>query len=403
MEARSRSLNFFLLSCVFLFVCTEVLLSPFYPQFFKKVYGITNPDLTGFYIMTCRLVVVVFTPIWGLIANKQQNSSSLLIIGQWGTGLSCFLMATSQTFEMFVVASVLLLIFKSSYFLLYTILMQENRKTTTGTAASYHAVLQGAIVAATLLSGWVIQMENPLLVFWLIGIMECLLGLFSYFMLKKAGRNVEDAPLQENSQRSSSDMLPQIFIFGIVVLTLHLAVNMVRPFFTTYTEQMYHTDTMTSSILYLLPSLMAIVSVPMIRKYSERCGWNGYIAATIMTITGLFFQGVETGIAGLIVFRCMFGIGAAWCLAKLDVFIFKWSQNTHGDYSKISAVQNVGLLLAPVAASSIVNVRSLSDIFVYASLFVVLHLIVFLWGTFTRQRNRGKLHLHKEEKHALYK
>jgi MFS family permease len=401
METSNRSLNLFLLSCVFLFVCTEVLLSPFYPQFFKKVYGITDPDLTGFYIMTCRLVVVVFTPIWGLFANKRQNTTTLLIIGQWGTGFSCFLMAISQSFEWFVAASVLLLIFKSSYFLLYTILMQENRKTTTGAAASYHAVLQGAIVIATILSGWVIQMDHPLMIFWMVGIMECLLGLFSYFMLKNVGKSeVMDAALQESSHRS---LLPQFIIFGIVVLTLHLAVNMIRPFFTTYTEAVYNTDTITSGLLYLIPSLMAIVSLPFIRKYSERLGWNGYIAATIMIIIGLLFQGIETGIAGLIVFRCMFGIGTAWCLAKLDVFIFRWSQNTHGDYSKISAMQNVGLLLAPVAASSIVNVRTISEVFVYASLFVVLHLIVFLWGAVTRERNRGKLPLHKEEKHALYK
>jgi MFS family permease len=401
METSNRSLNPFLLSCVFLFVCTEVLLSPFYPQFFKKVYGITDPDLTGFYIMTCRLVVVVFTPIWGLFANKRQNSTTLLIIGQWGTGFSCFLMAISQSFEWFVAASVLLLIFKSSYFLLYTILMQENRKTTTGAAASYHAVLQGAIVIATILSGWVIQMDHPLMIFWMVGIMECLLGLFSYFMLKNVGKSeVMDAALQESSHRS---LLPQFIIFGIVVLTLHLAVNMIRPFFTTYTEAVYNTDTITSGLLYLIPSLMAIVSLPFIRKYSERLGWNGYIAATIMIIIGLLFQGIETGIAGLIVFRCMFGIGTAWCLAKLDVFIFSLSQNTHGDYSKISAIQNVGLLLAPVAASSIVNVRTISEVFVYASLFVVLHLIVFLWGAVTRERNRGKLPLHKEEKHALYK
>ncbi|MFG6496485.1 MFS transporter [Fictibacillus sp. UD] len=400
MESNNRSLNLFLLSCVFLFICTEVLLSPFYPQFFKKVYGITDPNITGFYIMTCRLVVVIFTPIWGLMANKWKNSSFLLIIGQWGTGLSCFLMAISQTFEMFVAASVLLLIFKSSYFLLYTILMQENRKSTTSAAASYHAVLQGAIVIATLLSGWVIQMDNPLLIFWVIGIMECLVGLFSYFMLKKVSKTrVMDAALQEN-QRS---LLPQFFLFGIVVLTLHLAVNMVRPFFTTYTEAVYHTSTLMSSLLYLIPSLMAIVSLPLIRKYSDQLGRSGYIAATGMMVVGLFFQGIETSIAGLVLFRCMFGIGAAWCLAKLDVLLFKCSQNTHGDYSKISAIQNVGLLLAPVAASSIVNEQSISAIFVYASLFVVLHILVFLWGTFTREKNREKLHLHKEEKHVLYK
>lgn len=401
METSNRSLNLFLLSCVFLFVCTEVLLSPFYPQFFKKVYGINDPDLTGFYIMMCRLVVVVFTPIWGLIAHKRNNSSTLLIIGQWGTGISCFLMAISQSFEMFVAASVLLLIFKSSYFLLYTILISENRNSTTGAAASYHAVLQGAIVTATILSGWIIEMNNPLLIFWIVGIIECLMAVFSLFFLKKIRKNVVvESDLEQTNHRS---LITQFLFFGIIVLTLHLAVNMIRPFFTTYTENVYSTNTMISSSLYLIPSLMAIIILPLTKKYSERLGWYGYVGAASMIIVGLFLQGIETSIAGLILFRCMFGIGAAWCLAKIDVFIFKWSVNMHGDYSKISAIQNVGLLLAPVAASSIVNTRSISDVFTYASLFVVLHLLIFLWGTYSRERNKGKLHLHKEEEHALYK
>ncbi|MBD7963712.1 MFS transporter [Fictibacillus norfolkensis] len=401
METSNRSLNLFLLSCVFLFVCTEVLISPFYPQFFKKVYGINDPDLTGFYIMTCRLVVVVFTPIWGLIAHKRNNSSTLLIIGQWGTGISCFLMASSPSFEMFVAASVLLLIFKSSYFLLYTILISENRNSTTGTAASYHAVLQGAIVTATILSGWVIEMDHPLLIFWIVGIIECLMAFFSVHFLRKVSKNkIVDPELEQINHRS---LVTQFLFFGIIVLTLHLAVNMIRPFFTTYTENVYSTHTIMSSSLYLIPSLMAIVTLPLIRKYSERLGFYGYVGGASMIIVGLFLQGIETSIAGLILFRFMFGIGAAWCLARIDVFIFKWSGNMHGDYSKISAIQNVGLLLAPVAASSIVNTRSISDVFTYASLFVVLHLFIFLWGTYSRERNKGKLHIHKEEEDALYK
>ncbi|MBH0169965.1 MFS transporter [Fictibacillus sp. 18YEL24] len=399
MEASNRSLNLFLLSCVFLFVCTEVLLSPFYPQFFNKVYGIDDPDLTGFYIMTCRLVVVIFTPIWGLIAHKRNNSSTLLIIGQWGTGISCFLMAISPSFEMFVAASVLLLIFKSSYFLLYTILISENRNSTTGAAASYHAVLQGAIVTATILSGWVIEMDHPLLIFWIVGIVECLMAVFSLRFLRKVSKN-RIVELEQTDHRS---LVTPFLFFGIIVLTLHLAVNMIRPFFTTYTENVYSTNTMMSSSLYLIPSLMAIVTLPLTKKYSERLGWYGYVGAASMIIVGLFLQGIETSIIGLIFFRCMFGIGAAWCLAKIDVFIFKWSGNMHGDYSKISAIQNVGLLLAPVAASSIVNTHSISDVFTYASLFVVLHLFIFLWGTYSIERNKGKLHIHKEEEDALYK
>lgn len=401
METSNRSLNVFLLSCVFLFVCTEVLLSPFYPQFFKKVYGIDDPDLTGFYIMTCRLVVVIFTPIWGFIAHKRSNSSTLLIIGQWGTGISCFLMAISPSFAMFVAASVLLLIFKSSYFLLYTILISENRNSTTGTAASYHAVLQGAIVTATILSGWVIEMDHPLLIFWIVGIIECLMAVFSLYFLRIVNKSTIVEP--EVEQINHHSLVTQFLFFGIIVLTLHLAVNMIRPFFTTYTENVYSAHTMMSSSLYLIPSLMAIVTLPLIRKYSERLGWYGYVGAASMIIVGLFLQGIETSIAGLIFFRSMFGIGAAWCLARIDVFIFKWSGNMHGDYSKISAIQNVGLLLAPVAASSIVNTGSISAVFTYASLFVVLHLLIFLWGTYWRERNKGKLHIHKEEEDAVYK
>ncbi|MET3729555.1 MFS family permease [Fictibacillus halophilus] len=351
--------------------------------------------------MTCRLVVVVCTPIWGLIAHKRNNSSTMLIIGQWGTGISCFLMGISQSFEMFVAASVLLLIFKSSYFLLYTLLITENRNSTTGAAASYHAVLQGAIVTATISSGWVIGMENPLLIFWIVGIIECLMALFSLYFLRNVSKSAVVEPELEHTNHVS--LLTQFLFFGGIVLTLHLAVNMIRPFFTTYTEDVYSTNTMMSSSLYLIPSLMAIVTLPLIRKYSERLGWYGYVGATTMIIVGLILQGIETSIAGLIAFRCMFGMGAAWCLAKLDVFVFKWSENMHADYSKISSIQNVGLLLAPVAASSIVNTRSISDVFIYASLFVVLHLLIFLWGTYTRERKREKLHLHKEEKHALYK
>ncbi|MFC0189989.1 MFS transporter [Fictibacillus aquaticus] len=394
MENRRSPLNAFLLSCVFLFVCSEVLLSPFYPQFFEKVYGITDPDVTGFYIMTCRLVVVIFTPIWGLIANKYSSSARLLVIGQWGTGLSCFLMAVAPSFEMFVAASVLLLIFKSTYFLLYTLLMQENKNETAGAAASYHAVLQGAIVTATVLSGWVIQMDSPLMIFWIIGLMECALGLASYFLLKKS-----DAGVVEVTRTESLSMMPNLLKFGAIVLTLHLAVNMIRPFLTTYTENVYQIDTFTSSLLYLIPSLMAIAALPFIKKYSEKWGSNGYAAAAVLAIAGLLLQMFETNVFCLIVFRCLFGLGTAWCLARLDAVLFQFSRNADKDYSKVSAIQNIGLLLAPVMASSIVKNSSLSAVFLYAGLIAALHLIIFLSGTFLKE----KVTLHKEEKHALYK
>jgi MFS family permease len=204
-------------------------------------------------------------------------------------------------------------------------------------------------------------------------------------------------------EKHNPKLQPDFIKFALVVFTLYLAVNMIRPFFTTFTEQVYSTNTMTSTFLYVIPSLVTIAALPLIQKFSEKIGWSGYVAATLFMIIGLFFQGAETDIASFIVFRCLFALGAAWCLARLDAFVFQTSSNAHHDFSKISAIQNVGLLVAPVAASSVVTMRrSLSEVFIFAGLLIVLHIAVFLWTALSSKKQK-EIKIHKEDNHALLK
>ena len=73
-----------LFCCIFLFVVTETLLSPFYPQFFLTVFGVQDLDYTGWYIFLCRLTVLLCAPLWGLAA-RHVEVKHLLFLGQAGS------------------------------------------------------------------------------------------------------------------------------------------------------------------------------------------------------------------------------------------------------------------------------------------------------------------------------
>lgn len=51
--------------CAFTYIFSEVLLAPFYPVFFEKVFGVEDLSYTGFYIFICRVTVVLTAPFWG--------------------------------------------------------------------------------------------------------------------------------------------------------------------------------------------------------------------------------------------------------------------------------------------------------------------------------------------------
>ena len=99
--------------CVFLAIFNEVLLSPFYPQFFRKVFGVEDLAYTGFYIFVCRLTVVLSAPIWGILSRRLEVKH-LLYIGQAGTAVMTALLGTSTNVQQFLIYTIVLLLFKSS-------------------------------------------------------------------------------------------------------------------------------------------------------------------------------------------------------------------------------------------------------------------------------------------------
>src|SRR5688572_5595213 len=73
-------------------VVSDTLLHPFYPQYFKSVFSVADPEHVGYYFsMICFMVMIAF-PCWAFVARKREELS-ILVYTQFIAGLlavACF-------------------------------------------------------------------------------------------------------------------------------------------------------------------------------------------------------------------------------------------------------------------------------------------------------------------------
>lgn len=366
--------------CVFLAVFTEVLLSPFYPQFFRQVFGVEDLSYTGYYIFICRLTVVLCAPLWGLL-SRRFAIKRLLAGGQVGAALMTVLLGTSHSIEQFVTFSVMLLLFKSSYLLVYPLIVELAGKGQRSTiAGTYQAVFHGAIIAATVAGAWMVNLEAPLFLFYWIAIADliqlglCLMVLRSTPTPSMVPTEVEvNLPVREVG-------FGFIGAIGLTILTFQLANNLVRPFFTEYVvaPEPFSVSLQASSILFLIPSVMAIAAMPYIRKVAqpERLPML-YSVGLGLLILSLYLQGGTAQLPVLMLSRVVYGFMLAVTQAVLELQLFEHSSQNrlHYHYSLVMAFANVGHLGAPLLASYLVNAYSLAAPLLAAGTLCLLNLV----------------------------
>lgn len=365
--------------CVFLSIFNEVLLSPFYPQFFRKVFGVTDLAYTGYYIFVCRLTVVLSAPVWGVLSRRFEVKH-LLYVGQFGTAVMTALMGTSTSAEQFLIYTILLLLCKSSYLLVYPLIIQlGGKEKQAAIAGTYQAVFHGAIIIATIVGAFMVNIDTPLILFYVIAAADLLQLAICAYMLRgvstqQAGRRGENQPVAPNQ-------LGYIITIGIVILTFQLANNLVRPYFTEYvTAEPLSVNLLTSSLLFLIPSVMAIAALPYIRRACRPERLNTiYLAGISLLIISLGVQGLSFNLPVLILARIVYGFFLAVTQAAIELQLFNKStaKHLHFNYSLTTSFANIGHLGAPLLASWLVNTYNLATPFIAATVICCLNLLFF--------------------------
>ncbi|MFD0589245.1 MFS transporter [Paenibacillus sp. GCM10027627] len=417
-----------LLSCVFLSIFGEVLLSPFYPQFFAKVFGVQDLTYTGFYILVCRLTVILISPIWGLLSRKFAVKH-LLLVGQAGTAVCTAWLAFASHADQFLLITVVLLLFKSSYMFIYPLLVEAAGDGKMAlSAGSYHVAYHTAIVLSSLAGVALFSMEQPLLLFLWIAATDIIQLLMCWLIwkglpwrrrggrasalaastevasaLEKDSKAEANANVHGASEEVAAALSPQssgkggmwmgLFMLGITLLAFHLAIHMIRPYFTRYMEMQWHLPLMASTALYLIPNVVAACCFFAVRRLDKEWSLKRTLSLTLpLLAASLALQGVDGGVMLMIVSRCLFGLGLVLAQASLELLLFKSSQGgrLHLNYGMAMAFQNGGQLLAPLAASLLFVPYGGASLF-YGGAVLSLFCLLLLWMALFRTKRLSPL------------
>ncbi|MED4601813.1 MFS transporter [Paenibacillus validus] len=391
-----------LLGCVFLGLFTEVLLSPYYPQFFRQVFGVEDYSYTGFYLFVCRLTVVLCSPVWGWLARKA-GAKRLLFAGQAGTALTTALLASADSATEFLILTVCLLLFKSSYMLIYPILMELiDRGGQAGSAAKFHTVHHTAVLLAALTGAHMLQMERPLTLFYgaaaadVVQLLVCIGVLWGW----RGGSRQAGEPESAGSKLSLIGLLRDRYIvtLGLLFFTLTVANQVVRPFFTPYVEEAFRLSTGIAGVLFLLPHACALTLLPFLRSICKPGRLHvAYTLGVATMAAGLMIQALSEGITGLIIGRMLYGMFLAITMAVLDVILFERERGTGAamTFSVMVSFQTAGELLSPLLASFLSIQAGLNTPLLAAALLCLVNTLLFRWSAIHRSpKEAAKWNVH---------
>lgn len=128
---------------VFLYVCVlvgfmaDMLLVPYYPQYFSVVYGVENPQYVGILIACCRFVMIFSYPAWAKL-SKTIPTLKILIYTQAMAGVAVLACMWAPNEWLFLILSMVHVAFKSSYLLIYPLIISfAGRENHTHAVSSY--------------------------------------------------------------------------------------------------------------------------------------------------------------------------------------------------------------------------------------------------------------------------
>ncbi|AXI30944.1 MFS transporter [Priestia megaterium] len=342
----------FVFICLFMTMTSEVLLSPFYPQYFTHAFHVDGVTMTSFFIICCRIVVIVMTPLWGMLLKKW-NIKYVVVASLLMTALIKVILSEVSTFYGFLAASLALLVFQSSLYLLYPYLvggMKKGRKKASA-ATTYVFIVHTAIIVASLFGSKVIAWEMPLKVYQYFALADMVLAV--WLLTRKA------STLKTEKTPSIQSINEPIFFYLLAIFFFHLGHNVIRPYFTLFTHETYGMNSQGSALLYAMPSIMAIVlklTVPIKLL-------NGKVIPLFYSITGasvllLCLQAYADHLSVFIISRILYGAGFYLSMVILDIYLFRKSKEAAAYYySWLIAAQNVALLIAPLLALEISKVN----------------------------------------------
>ncbi|MFD6950445.1 MULTISPECIES: hypothetical protein [unclassified Nocardiopsis] len=364
---------------ILLHLVGDVALSPFYPQLFERLFGVTGTAATGTFIWVCRAAALAAMPLWGLAARRAPMRT--LVVGALAVAAVLELvLAAAPTYTAFLVLSAAQVVVTMAFTLAYPAFVGTGRdRLRDVTLFAY--VVNGGVVVATVLGAAVMALPNPRY-----GIAACALLYVALAVLchrhlprtadrtavapaagegaasggaghggaRTSGRFAHGAtgggaPVYGGPARAATAALAAVCA---AVLAAETARLVVRPFFTLYAED-GGTGTTMAAVLFLLPQATVLLVLPLARRAHALLGRALLPVACLVAALGLLAQFSTPDPLLLALGRVVFGAGLGLGHVALDLRVFEVTGARGPAFSAVATVRVGATLVSPVLASAL--------------------------------------------------
>jgi len=336
----------------------DALLAPFYPQFFAGTFGADGIVTAGLYVALCRIAVAVALPLWTRW-TRRIAPLRLVARAQVVAAIAALGCAVAPNLAWFMALTFVAEAARAAYLLLYPVLFDAAPAERRGVvvarvAAAFHAA---ALLAA--LSGGVLLEHVGGRVALVVAAGADLLQLACLVRALPAARPA--VPADEPPPTAARSHLRAAARRRLVLLCLLTFLStagfvVLRPHFTTFVaaELAPGAPLWLLGVVFVVPSAVAVLVLPLGARLaaSSRLGLYLALALAAMALTAAG-QLAATTLALLIAARVAYGLA---CYV-VDVAVDHAALSGDGDgdtfarFGVVAAVQNVAIVLAPLAAA----------------------------------------------------
>ncbi len=366
-----------LLLVVVLHLVADTALSPFYPQLFKALFGITDPAATGAYVWACRVAAVVALPLWGLAARRWPLHR-LVLAGLLLSAVIDAVLGFAPTYAAFLALSVALVATTMSMALAYPAFMAlSDAESRPQQVMVFTGVSYAAVVVSTLAGAAVMALPD---IRWGISSFALLDVALAYACHRILTRPV---PVAASAAPRTEDIMDRFALVkavagvGIIVFVAEVGRSIVRPFFTAYVESGGEA-TFAAALLFLLPSLVALLVLPAAGVVQRRLGSALLPAAFVAGAVGLTVQAVAPRLSLLMVGAVLFGAALGLGQIALDLRMFGALGTRGPAFTAVETVRTVALMVSPLAATAAVGPSLAGPLILGAALFAALGIALAL-------------------------
>ncbi|MDQ4085301.1 MAG: hypothetical protein M3165_05735, partial [Actinomycetota bacterium] len=347
----------------------DTALAPYFPQLFRRLFGLEDLAATGTYLWVCRVTGLLALPLWAMAARRF-SPQRLVVCGLWLSAVLDLLLGLAPTWTAFTVLSAVHVAASASLALAYPVLVAACGGQGMSGVRAYVALFHLTMLGSTAIGALVLSMPEPRVGISAFAAVDAALAVAAGRLWRGTGGLATPA-VADRPVAARRAVWRGVLLVALLAGVLELGAGVVRPFFTEYALH-EGLSLSTAATVFALPSVAALLALPAASALHRRLGRRPLLVlSAVVAATGLSLQVVASDLVTLAVGRAVFGAGLGVGQVALDLAVFAAVGTAGPGFIAVEWFRTAALVLIPVLATGAASMSLAAPLAVGAAAFAV--------------------------------